>query len=104
MSKGLSIGNKIILFVALIVIVCVSILGVSLNSRVKEILKENALRSMQDSLHFKVKEVQGVLENTYTSIRIVKEVLPRHQKRNQNPLVKKLHFSQFACRWGEPIF
>ncbi|GAA8686715.1 hypothetical protein HpDR82_01500 [Helicobacter pylori] len=57
MSKGLSIGNKIILWVALIVIVCVSILGVSLNSRVKEILKENTLRSMQDSLHFKVKEV-----------------------------------------------
>ncbi|MFT2607063.1 methyl-accepting chemotaxis protein, partial [Helicobacter pylori] len=68
MSKGLSIGNKIILCVALIVIVCVSILGVSLNSRVKEILKESALHSMQDSLHFKVKEVQGVLENTYTSM------------------------------------
>ncbi|GAA9690627.1 hypothetical protein HpVH77_11250 [Helicobacter pylori] len=46
MSKGLSIGNKIILCVALVVIVCVSILGVSLNSRVKEILKENTLRSM----------------------------------------------------------
>ncbi|GAA7144606.1 hypothetical protein Kyoto69B_02890 [Helicobacter pylori] len=73
MSKGLSIGNKIILFVALIVIVCVSILGVSLNSRVKEILKENALRSMQDSLHFKVEEVQGVLENTYTSMGVVKK-------------------------------
>ncbi|GAA8764997.1 methyl-accepting chemotaxis protein TlpA [Helicobacter pylori] len=81
MSKGLSIGNKIILFVALIVIVCVSILGVSLNSRVKEILKENALRSMQDSLHFKVKEVQGVLENTYTSMGIVKEMLPKDTKR-----------------------
>ncbi|GAA8520749.1 hypothetical protein HpBT268_03430 [Helicobacter pylori] len=47
MSKGLSIGNKIILCVALIVIVCVSILGVSLNSRVKEILKESTLHSMQ---------------------------------------------------------
>ncbi|GAA9477683.1 methyl-accepting chemotaxis protein TlpA [Helicobacter pylori] len=81
MSKGLSIGNKIILWVALIVIVCVSILGVSLNSRVKEILKENALRSMQDSLHFKVKEVQGVLENTYTSMGIVKEMLPKDTKR-----------------------
>ncbi|GAA8559970.1 methyl-accepting chemotaxis protein TlpA [Helicobacter pylori] len=81
MSKGLSIGNKIILWVALIVIVCVSILGVSLNSRVKEILKENTLRSMQDSLHFKVKEVQGVLENTYTSIGIVKEMLPKDTKR-----------------------
>ncbi|EJB87714.1 methyl-accepting chemotaxis domain protein [Helicobacter pylori Hp H-11] len=81
MSKGLSIGNKIILWVALIVIVCVSILGVSLNSRVKEILKENTLRSMQDSLHFKVKEVQGVLENTYTSIGIIKEMLPKDTKR-----------------------
>ncbi|WRC29221.1 methyl-accepting chemotaxis protein TlpA [Helicobacter pylori] len=81
MSKGLSIGNKIILFVALIVIVCVSILGVSLNNRVKEILKENALRSMQDSLHFKVKEVQGVLENTYTSMGIVKAMLPKDTKR-----------------------
>ncbi|MGL2496277.1 methyl-accepting chemotaxis protein TlpA [Helicobacter pylori] len=81
MSKGLSIGNKIILWVALIVIVCVSILGVSLNSRVKEILKENTLRSMQDSLHFKVKEVQGVLENTYTSMGIVKEMLPKDTKR-----------------------
>ncbi|BAJ59210.1 methyl-accepting chemotaxis protein TlpA [Helicobacter pylori] len=81
MSKGLSIGNKIILFVALIVIVCVSILGVSLNSRVKEILKENALRSMQDSLHFKVKEVQGVLENTYTSMGIVQVMLPKDTKR-----------------------
>ncbi|ADN79239.1 methyl-accepting chemotaxis protein:tlpA [Helicobacter pylori 908] len=81
MSKGLSIGNKIILCVALIVIVCVSILGVSLNSRVKEILKESALHSMQDSLHFKVKEVQGVLENTYTSIGIVKEMLPKDTKR-----------------------
>ncbi|GAA8538937.1 methyl-accepting chemotaxis protein TlpA [Helicobacter pylori] len=81
MSKGLSIGNKIILFVALIVIVCVSILGVSLNSRVKEILKENTLHSMQDSLHFKVKEVQGVLENTYTSMGIVKEMLPKDTKR-----------------------
>ncbi|GAA7180548.1 methyl-accepting chemotaxis protein TlpA [Helicobacter pylori] len=81
MSKGLSIGNKIILCVALIVIVCVSILGVSLNSRVKEILKESALHSMQDSLHFKVKEVQWVLENTYTSIGIVKEILPKDTKR-----------------------
>ncbi|WQT25062.1 methyl-accepting chemotaxis protein TlpA [Helicobacter pylori] len=81
MSKGLSIGNKIILWVALIVIVCVSILGVSLNSRVKEILKENTLRSMQDSLHFKVKEVQGVLEDTYTSMGIVKEMLPKDTKR-----------------------
>ncbi|EQL69477.1 methyl-accepting chemotaxis protein TlpA [Helicobacter pylori] len=81
MSKGLSIGNKIILAVALIVIVCVSILGVSLNSRVKEILKESALHSMQDSLHFKVKEVQGVLENTYTSMGIVKEMLPKDTKR-----------------------
>ncbi|MGN8442847.1 methyl-accepting chemotaxis protein TlpA [Helicobacter pylori] len=81
MSKGLSIGNKIILCVSLIVIVCVSILGVSLNSRVKEILKESALRSMQDSLHFKVKEVQGVLENTYTSMGIVKEMLPKDTKR-----------------------
>ncbi|GAA8196745.1 hypothetical protein HpKG13_00310 [Helicobacter pylori] len=81
MSKGLSIGNKIILWVALIVIVCVSILGVSLNSRVKEILKENTLRSMQDSLHFKVKEVQGVLENAYTSMGIVKEMLPKDTKR-----------------------
>ncbi|WP_120899620.1 methyl-accepting chemotaxis protein TlpA [Helicobacter pylori] len=81
MPKGLSIGNKIILWVALIVIVCVSILGVSLNSRVKEILKENTLRSMQDSLHFKVKEVQGVLENTYTSMGIVKEMLPKDTKR-----------------------
>ncbi|GAA7884662.1 methyl-accepting chemotaxis protein TlpA [Helicobacter pylori] len=81
MSKGLSIGNKIILCVALIVIVCVSILGVSLNSRVKEILKESALHSMQDSLHFKVKEVQGVLENTYTSMGIVKEMLPKDTKR-----------------------
>ncbi|GAA7942863.1 methyl-accepting chemotaxis protein TlpA [Helicobacter pylori] len=81
MSKGLSIGNKIILWVALIVIVCVSILGVSLNSRVKEILKENTLRSMQDGLHFKVKEVQGVLENTYTSMGIVKEMLPKDAKR-----------------------
>ncbi|ADZ49184.1 methyl-accepting chemotaxis protein [Helicobacter pylori] len=81
MSKGLSIGNKIILCVALIMIVCVSILGVSLNSRVKEILKESALHSMQDSLHFKVKEVQGVLENTYTSIGIVKEMLPKDTKR-----------------------
>ncbi|GAA9184066.1 hypothetical protein Taiwan55_03470 [Helicobacter pylori] len=81
MSKGLSIGNKIILCVALIVIVCVSILGVSLNSRVKEILKESALHSMQDSLHFKVKEVQGVLENTYTSLGIVKEMLPKDTKR-----------------------
>ncbi|MCQ2902205.1 methyl-accepting chemotaxis protein TlpA [Helicobacter pylori] len=81
MSKGLSIGNKIILWVALIVIVCVSILGVSLNSRVKEILKENTLRSMQDSLHFKVKEVQGVLENIYTSMGIVKEMLPKDTKR-----------------------
>ncbi len=62
-------------------IVCVSILGVSLNSRVKEILKENTLRSMQDSLHFKVKEVQGVLENTYTSMGIVKEMLPKDTKR-----------------------
>ncbi len=66
---------------ALIVIVCVSILGVSLNSRVKEILKENALHSMQDSLHFKVKEVQGVLENTYTSMDIVKKMLPKDTKR-----------------------
>ncbi len=66
---------------ALIVIVCVSILGVSLNSRVKEILKESALHSMQDSLHFKVKEVQGVLENTYTSMGIVKEMLPKDTKR-----------------------
>ncbi|GAA7637928.1 methyl-accepting chemotaxis protein TlpA [Helicobacter pylori] len=81
MSKGLSIGNKIILWVALIVIVCVSILGVSLNSRVKEILKENTLRSMQDSLHFKVKEVQGVLENIYTSMGIVKGMLPKDTKR-----------------------
>ncbi|WP_187889371.1 methyl-accepting chemotaxis protein TlpA [Helicobacter pylori] len=81
MSKGLSIGNKIILCVALIVIVCVSILGVSLNSRVKEILKESTLHSMQDSLHFKVKEVQGVLENTYTSLGIVKEMLPKDTKR-----------------------
>ncbi|WRC78721.1 methyl-accepting chemotaxis protein TlpA [Helicobacter pylori] len=81
MSKGLSIGNKIILWVALIVIVCVSILGVSLNSRVKEILKENTLRSMQDSLHFKVKEVQGVLENTYASMGIIKEMLPKDTKR-----------------------
>ncbi|OLQ56176.1 chemotaxis protein [Helicobacter pylori] len=81
MSKGLSIGNKIILAVALIVIVCVSILGVSLNSRVKEILKESTLHSMQDSLHFKVKEVQGVLENTYTSMGIVKEMLPKDTKR-----------------------
>ncbi|MGT0047808.1 methyl-accepting chemotaxis protein TlpA [Helicobacter pylori] len=81
MSKGLSIGNKIILCVALIVIVCVSILGVSLNSRVKEILKESALHSMQDSLHFKVKEVQGVLENTYTSMGIVKKMLPKDTKR-----------------------
>ncbi|GHP65783.1 chemotaxis protein [Helicobacter pylori] len=81
MSKGLSIGNKIMLWVALIVIVCVSILGVSLNSRVKEILKENTLRSMQDSLHFKVKEVQGVLENTYTSMGTVKEMLPKDTKR-----------------------
>ncbi|WP_120889507.1 methyl-accepting chemotaxis protein [Helicobacter pylori] len=81
MSKGLSIGNKIILCVALIVIVCVSILGVSLNSRVKEILKESALHSMQDSLHFKVKEVQGVLENTYTSMGIVKEMLPKDTKK-----------------------
>ncbi len=81
MSKGLSIGNKIILCVALIVIVCVSILGVSLNSRVKEILKESALHSMQDSLHFKVKEVQGVLENTYTSMGIVKEMLSKDTKR-----------------------
>ncbi len=81
MSKGLSIGNKIILCLALIVIVCVSILGVSLNSRVKEILKESALHSMQDSLHFKVKEVQGVLENTYTSMGIVKEMLPKDTKR-----------------------
>ncbi|MFT2723858.1 methyl-accepting chemotaxis protein TlpA [Helicobacter pylori] len=81
MSKGLSIGNKIILCVALIVIVCVSILGVSLNSRVKEILKESALHSMQDSLHFKVKEVQGILENTYTSMGIVKEMLPKDTKR-----------------------
>ncbi|WP_024773971.1 methyl-accepting chemotaxis protein [Helicobacter pylori] len=81
MSKGLSIGNKIILCVALIVIVCVSILGVSLNSRVKEILKESALHSMQDSLHFKVKEVQGVLENAYTSMGIVKEMLPKDTKR-----------------------
>ncbi len=81
MSRGLSIGNKIILCVALIVIVCVSILGVSLNSRVKEILKESALHSMQDSLHFKVKEVQGVLENTYTSMGIVKEMLPKDTKR-----------------------
>ncbi|WP_199491212.1 methyl-accepting chemotaxis protein TlpA [Helicobacter pylori] len=81
MSKGLSIGNKIILCVALIVIVCVSILGVSLNSRVKEILKENVLHSMQDSLHFKVKEVQGVLENTYTSMGIIKEILPKDTKR-----------------------
>ncbi len=81
MSKGLSIGNKIILCVALIVIVCVSILGVSLNSRVKEILKESALHSMQDSLHFKVKEVQGVLENTYTSMGIIKEMLPKDTKR-----------------------
>ncbi|PDX27631.1 methyl-accepting chemotaxis protein TlpA [Helicobacter pylori] len=81
MSKGLSIGNKIILCVALIVIVCVSILGVSLNSRVKEILKESALHSMQDSLHFKVKEVQGVLENAYTSLGIVKEMLPKDTKR-----------------------
>ncbi len=81
MSKGLSIGNKIILCVALTVIVCVSILGVSLNSRVKEILKESTLHSMQDSLHFKVKEVQGVLENTYTSIGIVKEMLPKDTKR-----------------------
>ncbi len=62
-------------------IVCVSILGVSLNSRVKEILKENTLRSMQDSLHFKVKEVQGVLENTYTSMGIVKEMLSKDTKR-----------------------
>ncbi|WP_441700737.1 methyl-accepting chemotaxis protein TlpA [Helicobacter pylori] len=81
MSKGLSIGNKIILCVALIVIVCVSILGVSLNSRVKEILKESALHSMQDSLHFKVKEVQGILENTYTSMGIVKTILPKDTKR-----------------------
>ncbi len=81
MSKGLSIGNKIILCVALIVIVCVSILGVSLNSRVKEILKESALHSMQDSLHFKVKEVQGVLENAYTSMGIIKEMLPKDTKR-----------------------
>ncbi|GAA9416799.1 methyl-accepting chemotaxis protein TlpA [Helicobacter pylori] len=81
MSKGLSIGNKIILCVALIVIVCVSILGVSLNSRVKEILKESALHSMQDSLHFKVKEVQGILENTYTSMGIVKGMLPKDTKR-----------------------
>ncbi|MFP6284445.1 methyl-accepting chemotaxis protein TlpA [Helicobacter pylori] len=81
MSKGLSIGNKIILWVALIVIVCVSILGVSLNSRMKEILKEDTLRSMQDSLHFKVKEVQGVLENIYTSMGIVKEILPKDTKR-----------------------
>ncbi len=81
MSKGLSIGNKIILCVALIVIVCVSILGVSLNSRVKEILKESALHSMQDSLHFKVKEVQGVLENTYTSMGIIKEMLPKDTKK-----------------------
>ncbi len=66
---------------ALIVIVCVSILGVSLNSRVKEILKESALHSMQDSLHFKVKEVQGVLENTYTSMGIVNEMLPKDTKR-----------------------
>ncbi len=81
MSKGLSISNKIILCVALIVIVCVSILGVCLNSRVKEILKESALHSMQDSLHFKVKEVQGVLENAYTSLVIVKEMLPKDTKR-----------------------
>ncbi|WP_120864550.1 methyl-accepting chemotaxis protein TlpA [Helicobacter pylori] len=81
MSKGLSIGNKIILCVALIVIVCVSILGVSLNSRVKEILKESALHSMQDSLHFKVKEVQGVLESTYTNMGIVKEMLPKDTER-----------------------
>ncbi|GAA9858070.1 methyl-accepting chemotaxis protein TlpA [Helicobacter pylori] len=81
MSKGLSIGNKIILCVALIVIVCVSILGVSLNSRVKEILKESTLHSMQDSLHFKVKEVQGVLENAYTSMGIIKEMLPKDTKR-----------------------
>ncbi|WP_226997713.1 methyl-accepting chemotaxis protein, partial [Helicobacter pylori] len=81
MSKGLSIGNKIILCVALIVIVCVSILGVSLNSRVKEILKESALHSMQDSLHFKVREVQGVLENTYTSMDIVRKMLPKDTKR-----------------------
>ncbi|OJZ94974.1 methyl-accepting chemotaxis protein TlpA [Helicobacter pylori] len=81
MSKGLSIGNKIILCVALIVIVCVSILGVSLNSRVKEILKESALHSMQDSLHFKVKEVQGVLENTYTSMGIIQAMLPKDTKR-----------------------
>ncbi len=66
---------------SLIVIVCVSILGVSLNSRVKEILKESALHSMQDSLHFKVKEVQGILENTYTSLGIVKEMLPKDTKR-----------------------
>ncbi|WRB65785.1 methyl-accepting chemotaxis protein TlpA [Helicobacter pylori] len=89
MSKGLSIGNKIILCVALIVIVCVSILGVSLNSRVKEILKENALRSMQDSLHFKVKEVQGVLENTYTSMGIVKKMLPKDTKREIKILLLK---------------
>ncbi|GAA8293657.1 methyl-accepting chemotaxis protein TlpA [Helicobacter pylori] len=89
MSKGLSIGNKIILAVALIVIVCVSILGVSLNSRVKEILKENTLRSMQDGLHFKVKEVQGVLENTYTSMGIVKEMLPKDIKREIKILLLK---------------
>ncbi len=81
MSKGLSIGNKIILCVALIVIVCVSILGVSLNSRVKEILKESVLHSMQDSLHFKVEEVQGILKNTYASMGIVKGMLPKDTKR-----------------------
>ncbi|AFI05712.1 methyl-accepting chemotaxis protein [Helicobacter cetorum] len=81
MFKDLNIGNKIILCVALIVVVCVSILGVSLNSKVKEILKENALHAMQDSLHIKVKEVQGVVRTVFTGMGIVRNMLTDDTKK-----------------------
>ncbi|WP_104748695.1 methyl-accepting chemotaxis protein [Helicobacter cetorum] len=81
MFKNLGIGNKIILCTTIIVVICVCLLGVSINSRVKEILKENALHAMQDSLHIKVKEVQGVVQTVFTGMGIVANMLTDDTKR-----------------------
>ncbi|WP_104712329.1 methyl-accepting chemotaxis protein [Helicobacter cetorum] len=81
MFKNMGIGSKIILCTTIIVIVCVSLLGISINTKVKENLKENAISAMQNSLHIKVREVQGVVQTIFAGLDIIKNTLVDDSKR-----------------------
>ncbi|WP_104761760.1 methyl-accepting chemotaxis protein [Helicobacter cetorum] len=81
MFKNLGIGNKIILCTTIIVIVCVSLLSISINTKVKDILKENALHAIQDNIHVKTKEVQNGVETIFTGAKIIANMLADDTKK-----------------------